>query len=382
MIVFKNYFKIVKSFIPTIIMYSAIFLFFAIFSTQNSEEVTNFTEVKTNIAIINHDENTAFIQSFSDYIKEIAKVVEIDSDEDKLKDALFFREVDYIIVIPKDFSLDFLANKNPKLETMQLPDSYGSVLTENILNRYLNTAKFYVSQNISEEQVVQYTKEDLSKNVEVIMETENKVDGIAKMSYFFNFMNYTLIALCVYIVALIMASFRTSTIRKRNLISAMPKSKFNTMLFLGNLSVVFLNWFAYMIVALILFKEALFTVQGGLMVLNSFIFVISALSIAFLLGNITTKKEAINGIANVLSLGTSFICGAFVPQAYLAASVLNLGKIFPSYWYITNNNVIAEQAINNETLRTIFTNMGIVLIMCIILFAITAIVTNRQKKVA
>ena len=120
MIVFKNYFRIVKSFIPTMILYTVIFTFFAVISsTANTSPGGTFTVSKPKVSIINNDEKTVLIESFTDYIEDNANIVEVNNNDTDIKDALFFREVAYILSIAENFTEDFMNGLKPKIETMK-----------------------------------------------------------------------------------------------------------------------------------------------------------------------------------------------------------------------------------------------------------------------
>ena len=69
------------------------------------------------------------------------------------------------------------------------------------------------------------------------------------------------------------------------------------------------------------------------------------------------NDSAIQGITNILALGSSFLCGAFVPQEYLGATALKIGKVLPSYYYIKNNNLLEE----NPSFETIKANLLVLL---------------------
>ena len=51
------------------------------------------------------------------------------------------------------------------------------------------------------------------------------------------------------------------------------------------------------------------------------------------------SSDLINGISTVASLGTAFISGVFVPQEFLGAKVLAVAKFFPTYYFVTINNM-------------------------------------------
>ncbi len=382
MIVFKNYFKIAKSFIPIMILYTAIFTFFAVISSSaSSNPEGDFTAAKPKVSIINNDERTTLIEVFTDYIEGNADIVKINNSDNDIRDALFFREVDYVLIIPKHFTEQFMAGLKPEIETMKVPDSYRATYLSMLLNRFLNVAKIYVSSGMDEELLATNVEKDLNESIEVTMPEAKTASKLDSARYYYNFSNYTLIAICVSIIGMIMNSFRNRNIKRRNLISHTSYNSINRSLFLSNLCIMMIVWLIYVIMSFFLYGSDMLTQAGLLMILNSFIFSITILSIGFLIGNLVKSKEAISGIVNVVALGSSFICGAFVPQQFLGDFVLGIARFLPSYWFIKNNNDIANLSIFNfDNLLPIFINMGIVLLFGLFFFAITNVVSKYKLK--
>ena len=125
----------------------------------------------------------------------------------------------------------------------------------------------------------------------------------------------------------------------------------------------------------------MFTSHGIIYMINSLIFTICATTLAFLIGTIVTKKEAISGIVNVVALGSSFLCGAFVPVEYLPKTVLNIAHILPTYWYIQNNEITRTlEKINIETLKPVFTNWIVILLFIVVFIIIANIISKRKQK--
>ena len=127
----------------------------------------------------------------------------------------------------------------------------------------------------------------------------------------------------------------------------------------------------------------MFSIQGVIYIVNSFIFTICALTIAFLIANLVNNKNAINGIVNVIALGSSFLCGAFVPVEWLPASVLKVAHILPTYWYIQTNELMKTiEKFDIESLKPVFINMGVIALFTIIFVIITNIISKRKRKIA
>lgn len=381
MIVFKNYFKFMRKHIPIIIMYTAIFLGITMIATVETKTGNIFTATKIDVAIINRDKESALIDGFVNYIDKNANIKKLVDDEETLKDALFFYEVEYIIIIPSNFTEDFLSGKNPKIDTLNKPYSYETIYVESLLNRYLNIASIYVLSDFSEEKIASYIEIDLGKSADVLFNTNEVRNNFTKMNVFYNFFNYSFIMLSILSVSVIIKNFKKKNIKKRIEISSYKQSKFSKELFLGNICLILLIWLLYVTLSIILYPSLMLTMNGLLTVINSFVFSITILALAFLVGNNVTGSEAITGIANIVGLGTSFICGAFVPQAILGKSVLSLAKFFPSYWFIKNNDLITNMTeFNNHNINPLITNSLVVLLFGILLFIINSVISNYKIK--
>ena len=109
---------------------------------------------------------------------------------------------------------------------------------------------------------------------------------------------------------------------------------------------------------------------------------ICSVTIAFLISNLVNNKEAINGIINVVALGSSFLCGAFIPIDFLPDAVIKVAHLLPTYYYINCNEMISGlEKINIDTLKPILGNMGIVLVFSIIFIMISNIVSKKKRLI-
>lgn len=88
MIVFKNYLKMTKNYIAIIMLYSAIFISFAVVQSLNQKATTSYQKEDIRIAIIDHDQSQ-LTSYFKEYISKNAIIENIGEDEESLKDALF-----------------------------------------------------------------------------------------------------------------------------------------------------------------------------------------------------------------------------------------------------------------------------------------------------
>lgn len=382
MTVFKTFLKVLnKSKLP-IILYTVILVFFGGFNIQTSENSTNFVASKPDILIINKDKEEGITKNLIEYIKENSNIKEIENNEEAINDALFYRDVNYIIYIPENYREKFLNGENPEIQIKSTGD-YQASLAEMMLERYIKIANIYEKNIEDEEELINKINETLSKQAEIKITSKLDTDNLSKASFYYNFANYSILAGAVYVICLILSSFKEEKISKRTIISSMNYKKHNFELLVSNSLFAIILWIFYVILSFILVGNIMFTIHGLIYIINSFVFTICAVTIAFLIGNLVINKNAINGIINVIALGSSFLCGAFVPMEWLPDFVIKIAHILPSYYYISSNEMITDlEVINFETVKPILTNMGIILIFTIGFMVVTNIISRRKRKIA
>ena len=250
-----------------------------------------------------------------------------------------------------------------------------------LLERYLKVSNIYKKENLEEEILIEKINESIKTNTEVDIKTTLDTNALDKATFFYNFANYSLLAGCLFVISIILNSFKNNNIKKRTVISSYPNNKYNRNLFLAGSTYGLLLWILYTVIGIVILKDVMFTQSGLLYLINSFVFMICAVSISFLMGNLINDKEALNGIVNVIALGSSFLCGAFVPMQFLPDFVLKIAHILPSYWFIKNNEIIKEiEVISNSSLKEYSFNIIMIIIFIIIISIATNIISKMKRK--
>jgi len=320
------------------------------------------------------------IKGFTEYISEKSNIIKIENKEEKIQDALFYREVDYILFIPKDYTKNFMNHNNPEIEIKKTQEG-NAQYTQMMVNKYFKLADVYSRSGMNQKKIVDSIKLDLENQVNIVVENESKSEIMNRPNLYYNFANYSLLAISIYLIATVMSVFNNENIKKRNNICKIPYKKISNKLFLANIVFIIAIWLLYVIISFMLCGQGMFTVNGLLLILNSFIFTLTAGTIGFLISTLVKNKNAISGIVNVVALGLSFISGCFVQQQWLNSSVLNIAKFFPSYWYINSNEQIVKLTkYGFGDIENIIVNMCIVLGFGI-LYAIVIKIIDKIKGV-
>jgi len=380
MTVFKTFLKVLNKYKPIILMYTIILVFFGAFNMKTNDNQVSFTNTLPRVLIVNNDLNEGISKGLIEYITANSELVDIKNDEKAIDDAIFFRDVSYVIYIPQNFNNDFVEGKKPDILVKSTKD-YNASLAEMLVERYLKVANIYVNIYSGEELNLKI-RSTLDDQVELLMTSKLDTDSLSKATFYYNFTNYSLLAGCVYVICLILSSFKDKKISKRTNISSIKLKKFNRTLLLSNSLFALTLWLIYVLLSFILVGNIMFTAHGLFYILNSFLFTLCALTIAFLIGNIINNKEAMNGIINIIALGSSFLCGAFVPVEFLPDFVLKIAHILPSYWYINTNELLKTiDVFSFETLKPILFNSLIIIAFCIVFIILTNIISKKKRIV-
>lgn len=385
MTVFKTFLKVLNRYKGMVILYTVMLIVFGGLNMKSNNQTTDFIATKPSVLIINNDENVGLTKGLIDYINENSDVKNIENNDDSINDALFYREVNYIIYIPENFRKDILSGKNPEILVKSTGD-YQANLAEMMVEKYVKLANVYIKglyENESvekESEIIEKIKNVLNQNTEIQITTKLDTTNLAKLSRYYSFANYTLLAGVIFVICTILSSFKNEMVNKRTIISSTNYKKHNLQLMLANSLFAICLWGLYIIVSFILFGNAMCSLHGLLYGINSFVFVLCTVSIAFLISSLVKSKGGINGIVNVVALGSSFLCGSFVPTQWLPDYVIKIAHILPSYWFIHNNELIQNiEVVNFDSLKIVFINMGIVVLFTIGYVVCSNFVVRRKR---
>ena len=380
MTVFKTFFRIVNKLKPTIILYTALLIIFGAVNMKTSDNNINFVNSKPDILIINQDVNKGLTKNLIDYMKKNSNIVKVENNEENINDSLFYREVSYVIYIPKDYRKNVLLGKNPKLD-IKKTDEYDAHLSEMMLKRYIKLQNIYNEEAGSEDELITLINDNINDDVNIKITSKVDTSKTYNIAYYFNFASYSILAIIIYIVCLVLCSFKEESISKRINISSINYKSHNNKILLASIVFSSIVWLLFVIIGVTIVGDIMFSIRGLISIINSFIFTFCALTLSILISSLTNNKNAISGIVNVIALGSAFLCGAFVPAEYLPDSVLNFAHILPAYYYINSNDLLKNiDVINISSMHPIIINMVIIIIFSILFIILNNIVTRKKRK--
>jgi len=405
--VFRAYFRVMRASAGMISIYLVVFVGMAVLVTLTSSQsaVTEFNETRTRVAVINRDGDAPLAQGLADYIGDTFTVVRYEDDPEKLQDALFYRDVEYVAIIPQGFSATFMAagsgrpgdtghagdlgqadgdsqasgsrqvqvagsvdssgrldvsDQTAVIQKVIVPASTSGQYVDIRIDEFLNTASIHrdlgmagdVGETPEERQarLVAAVRADLAGEVPVSLRVAGRVSETSKESdsryaSYFAYQSYALVAMVMMGISSIMIAFNKRDLHLRNLCTPVPQRGFDLAIAAGHAVFALGCWAIMVLFGLILNGTGPFSSgRGWLYLANSLVLTAVAAAIGFAVGHFVKTSSGQSGAVNVISLGMSFLCGAFVSQAIMRQSVLAVAKFLPVYWYIRANDSIAALA--------------------------------------
>lgn len=383
MSIFNCFFSIIWKNKITIIIYTIVFvvLSVALSGTLQSQTDSIYKDASIPIAVIDRD-NSKLSAALTGYLNGRQKLVDLPDNTQSLQDAIFYRDVEYILIIPESFENNLKGLKDLKtdsditlLENVKLPNSTSGIYIDNQIDGYLATVEAYLNAGYKLSEAADLTSDDM-KSVTTVEMYGGEQKAINKSAYYFNFMAYIILALIIGAIGPVLIAFNKSDLARRIESSSLKLRERNMQIALGCIISSAVIWLGLIIIAFMLYGSEIISSVGLLSMANNFIYLIVCICVAFLTGQFMKSTSALAALNNAVSLGMSFLCGTFVPQDLLGSGVLFVAKFLPAYWYVRSNDMLYMSAFNG---RIYIEGIGIQLGFAAAIFAV-ALVVSRQKK--
>ena len=335
---FNTYFKFIYRKKSLILTYVLIFsgLSIAMMVVQNkSGGAESYVQKKVDIAIVDRDQS-AVSKALTKYLEGQNTRKKIKDDEDSFKNELYWRNVNYILVIPDGFEQDVMQGKQNVLSAKKVRDAVETAYVEEEIGSFLNLYTLYLNAGYSTENAVKKTKHDLAQKASVTLEKRN--DGRSERknvgALYYQYLPYVMISVGILIVAAILVIFYQEDVKKRCICSSTSLKEQNKQLIFASLFSCFLLTAFFYLLGLVVTKGKLIgQVHFCFYGINAFCFMLVVLALSFLLANMVHTENGINGCSNVLSLALCFLGGIFVPYSIMPDAVVKAAHFIPTYWY-------------------------------------------------
>ena len=381
--VFKTYFLILNRYKGTVFLYFAVFLSLTLIMAKVNGADTEkaFEQKRLDVAIVDKDRGS-FSEAVEEYFGSYNNITTMKYDEEKITDALYWKKLDYVLVIPDGFSKELENGKWMALSCMKVPGYFDSVYFESELQMYLQKLQMLVRNG--------YTMEEAQKELMKVQKQETKVTLASFVNekqgdintHFFLYVPYLFIAVGVAGIGLVLLRLNGREVKERTECGALPmRNRIGGM-------VAAIAVFGILLYALVLIIDVILS-KGSILhdmrlpwfLLNIFAMLLFGMSLGFFAGMVAKSTDAMNAIVNVVSLVLCFLGGIFVPREFFGGGVGKVAKLVPTYWYVVNNEEIGQMTkATSSFVKNMLIQSGIVIAYAVVFFAVTLVIISARRK--
>lgn len=380
----KAFFMIARKRLLTAFIYIAIYTFIILILSSTTEDSMkdNFSSVSLTIFIADEDQTPAS-RALCGYLDSLHEIADLNNDEEILADQMYYRTLDYVLTIPTGFEDSLTSGKKEALLTdVKIPGSTNGYFVDQQISQYVQSLQLYLSGGYSLTEAIAETDKSIADAVSVTtvsFETEDSFSD-SRVFYFFQYLPYIFIAILFSGMTPVLVTLNKKSIKNRTTCSALTLTSKNLQLAGSCVVYSLVVWLLFAGLNVLFYGTDCFTANAMLAMLNSLVFLLFAAALALLVSYFAPDDNVISMAANIVGLTMAFLCGIFVPQTMLSASVLNVGRFLPAYWYIRANNMLAGFGNEVFDLSIYRTCIGIQLLFTAAIFCITLLVSRKRKQ--
>lgn len=334
MTVFKAFFKVLKSYKTSLIIYLSITVGVTLMlaGMGNSSDKA-YSQVSHGLVVVDNDRSEVSAELVS-FLGEINEVKKGDYSDEQIIMMMYYTEISNCLVIPEGFGDAFLSGSKDAASMIESTKDAGSrmgYLIEAELENYLNLFANYIKGGYSTAESAALVKESLLDHSSVEM-TGSGDKEISTIFVVFQVIPYGLITLLFSAVLPVILRFHTQEIEKRSDISSTSHTRIQMCLAAGTLVVTVFVFVLLTAVGSVMSKEA-FTGRWFLIIVDLMVFSVTVIMMVIAVSNIRMKNDAAAGITNIIGLSFCFLGGIFVPLEFLGGAAKTIGRFLPTYWF-------------------------------------------------
>lgn len=379
---FKCFMSILKKNKGSILLYVGIFSVLIVILGNSTKETKTqmYKDEEIEFTVIDRDKSS-LSSAITEYLSEKNKFVKEDDDKAKLQQEMYYRNIYYALIIPEGFEAAVKEGREDvKLSNYKVQDSSMGYYMDLKVNGYMKTLNSYLAGGLSLDEAIEKTGDTMKNTTDIKMkQDENKVTYSGDY-YYYRVLPYVLMALIISAIGPVYIAFGKKGIRQRIASSSLTLKSQNLQFILGASVVSVVILLLFNIIPLVLYGSDMTPVKLLLYFGNTLCFILIAVGMTMMFGNIAPSDAVLASMINVVALGTSFLGGVFVPLEVFGKNMRIVAKFMPTYWYIYAVDAIVEvKELTFDATKNMLEGMGIQLLYAVAFMCIASVVVRRRR---
>ena len=371
---FKTSLKIVAAHRKYVLIYLVVLslLGLSVGAARTEDASNQVKEATASVAVIDRDGST-ISRGVKDYVESVGEVQPLEDSKQAIQDATAQNRISYILIIPAGYGkqLQQTAHEGaepPRMDTVIGYESASGALMNVRTDSYAGQVADYLSTLTDDPaHAVALARETMNHSApaERIAQDAKPLPHSLVVYTMFSF--YPIMAFAIVAISTLMTSLGRRSVHSR-LIAAPVSSRSRSLGTIGAcLMIGLVGW---------LWIFGLGVVGAALGA-----YMLVAVSLGFLLGQVGLGQNAASAVANIGGLAMSFLSGAWVSTEWLPDAVVQVAKFTPGYWAAQAiSGAYDATSMSADVIRPLLVDCGICALFAVAVLSVAMAVGRTRAR--
>lgn len=358
-------------------------------AARSEDTSSQVKEATASVAVIDRDGSTVS-RGVKDYVESVGKVQPLEDSRQAIQDATAQNRISYILIIPAGYGqrLQEAARQGtepPRMDTVIGYESAAGSLMNARTDSYLGQVTGYLSTLTDDPaRAVALAKETMDHSAPAKRIAQDATPLPHGFVVYAMFSFYPIMAFAIVTISTLMTSLGRRSVHSR-LTAAPVSGRSRSLGTIGAcLMIGLVGWlWIFGLGVANLGNSAVMTSAPLLGVVGAALgaYMLVAVSLGFLLGQVGLGHNAASAVANIGGLVMSFLSGAWVPTEWLPDAVVQASKFTPGYWAAQAiSGAYTADSMSAAVIRPLLVDCGICTLFAVAVFAVAMAVGRTRAR--
>ncbi len=358
-------------------------------AARSEDTSSQVKEATASVAVIDRDGSTVS-RGVKDYVESVGKVQPLEDSRQAIQDATAQNRISYILIIPAGYGqrLQEAASQGtepPRMDTVIGYESAAGSLMNARTDSYLGQVTGYLSTLTDDPaRAVALAKETMNHSAPAKRIAQDATPLPHGFVVYTMFSFYPIMAFAIVTISTLMTSLGRRSVHSR-LTAAPVSGRSRSLGTIGAcLMIGLVGWlWIFGLGVANLGNSAVITSAPLLGVVGAALgaYMLVAVSLGFLLGQVGLGHNAASAVANIGGLAMSFLSGAWVPTEWLPDAVVQASKFTPGYWAAQAiSGAYTADSMSAAVIRPLLVDCGICTLFAVAVFAVAMAVGRTRAR--
>ena len=358
-------------------------------AARTEDASSQVKEATASVAVIDRDGST-ISRGVKDYVESVGKVQPLEDSRQAIQDATAQNRISYILIIPAGYGKQLQqtaheGDEPPRMDTVIGYESASGALMNVRTDSYAGQVADYLSTLTDDPaRAVALAKETMNHSAPAERIAQDATPLPHGFVVYAMFSIYPITAFAIVTISTLMTALGRRSVRSR-LTAAPVSGRSRSLGAVGACLVIGLvGWlWIFGLGVTALGASAVTTSAPLLAIVGAALgaFMLFAVSLGFLLGQISPGQNVASAVANIGGMVLSFLAGAWVSIEWLPDAVIQASKFTPGYWAAQAiSGAYTATSISADVIRPLLVDCGICTLFAVAILSVAMAVGRARAR--